>query len=102
MKESSVELRLKTRLESFGFKVLKLTCPGTNGAPDRMLIGPKGTRCGPWFVECKAPSKNERRLQELVRDEWRIRGLRVLDICDSYDRVEEIVTTLREEALHSD
>ena len=94
MLEASVEKRLKQRLEKYGFKVLKLTTPGASGTPDRMILRPSLFPGPPWFVECKRPGKTERRLQELVRDEWRARGLLVLDVCDSYERVETIVFEL--------
>lgn len=94
MKEAPVEDRLKTRLESYGFKVLKLVTPGHNGVMDRMILRPKWSPGAPWFVECKRPKKHERRLQEIVRDDMRARGCLVLDVCNSYGRVEEIVAEL--------
>lgn len=94
MKEAPVEQRLKTKLEAHGFKVLKLTTPGTNGVPDRMILRPTWSPGPPWFVECKRPGKTERRLQELVRDKWRARGVNVLDVCDTYERVDETLETL--------
>jgi hypothetical protein len=94
MKEAPVEQRLKARLESLGFKVLKLTTPGHTGTPDRMIIRPKWAPGPPFFVECKAPGKPERLLQETIRKEWRASGLLVLDVCDSYERVEQIVEFL--------
>lgn len=90
MKETPVEQRLRQRLGAYGFKVLKLTCPGTVGVPDRMILRPKWSPGPPWFVECKRPRKEERLLQAAIRDEWRERGILVLDLCDSYERVEEI------------
>jgi len=98
MREKPVEERLKDRLEKYGFKVIKLTCPGYAGVPDRMILRPKWAPGTPYFVECKRPGKTERRLQELVRDEWRARGCTVLDVCDSYERVEAIVYQLNTEA----
>jgi hypothetical protein len=94
MKEKPVEERLKARLERYGFKVLKLTTPGTNGVPDRMILRPTWSPGAPYFVEIKRPGEKERRLQEIIRDEWRARGLIVLDVCDTYGRVNEIEAQL--------
>lgn len=94
MKEAPVEKRLKQRLESVGFKVLKLVTEGTLGSPDRMILRPTWSKGPPFFVEVKRPSKTERRAQEVVRDQWRGRGALVLDVCDTYERVDEIYTQL--------
>lgn len=97
MLESKVEARLK-RLENYGFKVLKLRTPGTSGVMDRMILMPKYSPGHPGFVELKAPSKNERPLQEAVRNDWRARGVRVLNMCDTIDRVDLLVEELMHEA----
>lgn len=96
MREAPVEKRLKARLESFGCQVLKLVTEGTAGAMDRLILRPRWSPGPPWLVECKRPGKTERRLQELRRDDWRKRGVLVLDVCDTYERVEEIA----QEILH--
>lgn len=89
--EGKIEDRLVTELGKWGMQVVKLTCPGTAGVPDRMILRPTWSPGPPWFVECKAPGKSERRLQELVRDNWRARGMLILDKCDSLERMWEIV-----------
>ncbi len=94
MIEAPIEDRLKERLESIGFKVLKLVTPGNSGVMDRMILRPKWAPGPPYLVECKRPGKSERLLQEKVRDEWRERGCLVLDVCDSYERVDAIVADL--------
>lgn len=94
MLESVVEGKLK-RLESYGFKVLKLRTPGYNGTKDRLILWPKwspGT--GPVMVECKAPGKHERALQEAVRDDWRARGCDVSDMVDTPAKVDELCRVL--------
>ena len=98
IKEVLVEEHLKKRLEECGFKVLKLTTPGNSGTMDRMILCPTWSPGSPYFVECKRPGKAERRLQQLVRDEWRARGCKVLDVCDTYERVHEIGIMLLWEA----
>lgn len=90
MKESPVEKRLKTRVEGFGCQVVKLVTEGTAGAMDRLILRPRWSPGAPWLVECKRPGKTERLLQECRREDWRKRGVLVLDVCDSYERVDEI------------
>lgn len=94
MKEAPVEKRLVDGLTAYGFKVLKLTTPGTIGTPDRIILRPKWSPGPPWVIELKRPKKHERRLQELVRDEWRERGVRVLDMVNDYDQVDRLIVTL--------
>lgn len=90
MKEAPVENRFKARLESFGCQVVKLVTQGTAGAMDRMVLRPRWSPGPPFLVELKRPGKSERLLQQHRRDDWRKRGLQVLDVCDSYERVDEI------------
>lgn len=94
MKEAPVEQRLVDKLTAHGFKVLKLTTPGHNGTPDRLILRPKWSPGPPWMIELKAPKKHERRLQELVRIEWRERGVLVLDMVDTYEKVDALVQHL--------
>lgn len=96
MLEAAVEGRLKRYLEKVGFKVLKLTTPGTMGVPDRMILRPKWSPGPPWFVELKRPGKAERPLQDAVRDDWRKRGVLVLDMCDSYEKVDALIEYVTE------
>jgi hypothetical protein len=94
MKETQIEQRLKAGLEKHGFKVLKLTCPGTNGVPDRMILRPTWSPGPPWFIELKAPKQHLRRLQDIVCAEWRTRGAQVLLPVNTYESVDELVTEL--------
>lgn len=94
MKEAPVEERLRMGLTLHGFKVLKLTTPGTNGTPDRLILRPKWSPGPPWVIEVKRPGKHERRLQELVRDGWRERGVLVLDMVDTYEAVDALIDML--------
>lgn len=93
MLEKTVELRLK-RLEGMGFKVLKLRTPGVSGVPDRMILRPKYAPGPPMFVELKAPRKHERALQAAVRGDWRLRGVDVLDMCDTVEKVDALIDDL--------
>lgn len=100
MLERVVEGKLK-RLEDFGFKSLKLRTPGYNGTKDRLLLWPTWSpgRRGPVMVECKAPGKHERALQEAVRDDWRKRGCDVRDMVDTPEKVDALCDTLIVEAV---
>jgi hypothetical protein len=93
MLETIVEQRLK-RLEKYGFLVLKLKTPGYNGTMDRLILRPKYSPGAPWVLEVKQPGKSERALQEAVRDDWRLRGVLVLDVCDTVQKVDALVDTL--------
>lgn len=97
--EAKVEGKLTRDLTSYGFKVLKLTTPGTNGTPDRLIIRPLWSPGPPWVIEVKRPKKTERRLQEIVRDDWRARGVRVLDMVNTFEQVDELVFRLVWECL---
>lgn len=72
--ETAVEATLVRHLSNYGFKVLKLTTPGTRGVPDRMILMPKWSPGPPVFVECKAPRKGLRSLQAAVYVDWQTRG----------------------------
>jgi hypothetical protein len=97
--EKVVEQKLK-RLESYGFEVLKLRTPGYNGTKDRLILWPKWSPGrGPVMVECKAPGKQERALQEAVRLDWRARGCDVRDMVDTPEKVEKLCDTLLVEAV---
>lgn len=97
MKEAPVEGRLRTKLESRGFKVLKLVTPGNTGTPDRMILRPTWSPGPPWFVELKRPGKEPTRQQELIAQNWICRGAKVLPFIDSYERVDETVKYLLEQ-----
>lgn len=94
MKETPVEQRLVDGLVVHGFKVLKLTTPGTNGTPDRLILRPKWSPGPPWVIELKRPKAHEARLQELVREDWRARGVCVLDMVDTYNKVDLLIDEL--------
>jgi hypothetical protein len=94
MKERDIEQRLVDKLQAEGFKVLKLVTPGHNGTPDRLILRPLWSPGPPWVIELKAPKQHERRLQELVREDWRARGILVLDAVDTYEKVDTLVDSL--------
>lgn len=94
MKESAVEKRLVDGLQGQGFKVYKLTTPGHTGTPDRLILRPTWSPGPPWVIELKRPKKHEERLQEIVRDQWRARGVLVLDMVDTYEKVDGLMAYL--------
>ena len=65
MREAVVERYFKKRCESEGFLCYKFTSPGTDGVPDRVIIGHGLTV----FVELKAPGEKPRKLQVHTFDE---------------------------------
>ena len=99
MRESVIEARLK-KLEQYGFKVIKLRTPGVNGVPDRMILRPVYAPGSPYFVEIKAPGKTERALQEAVREDWKRRGMIVLSMCDTIEKVDALVQDLQSRCGH--
>jgi hypothetical protein len=92
--ESEVERHLKQRLDAYGFKVLKLTTPGTQGVPDRMILRPRYSPGPPMFVELKRPGKKLRELQKRVGEDWLCRGCMVLVPCTSIGEVDQLCTML--------
>ncbi len=93
--EAAIEQKLKRDLEAIGFKLLKLTTPGTAGVPDRMILRPRYSPGPPMFIELKAPGQKLRPLQVAVHLEWQARGCHVLPYVDSYDGVNLIVEFLK-------
>lgn len=87
MRESDIERKLKTKVEKLGAKVLKLTSPGMNGMPDRLVLVPGGRT---YFVELKAPGKKLRPLQQKRFDELRQLGFDVRMI-DSEHLIESFI-----------
>lgn len=98
MREHPIEQYFRQGLERCGFEVLKLTCPGTSGVPDRLILRPHWSPGRPSVVEIKRPKKTERALQAAVRDDWRLRGVIVHDIVDSIERADELIQQLVQQA----
>ena len=79
MREKTIEQKLKTAVEDVGGMALKLTCPGFDGMPDRMLLMPGGMIA---FVEVKAPGKVPRPLQIRRKTQLEQLGFRVYCLDD--------------------
>lgn len=82
--EAKIENYLVRQAKKHGYLCLKFVSPGTDGVPDRILIG-NGQTC---FVETKAPGEKLRRLQEVICGEMQTHGANVyaLDTIEKIDR----------------
>ncbi|WP_416148932.1 VRR-NUC domain-containing protein [Salipaludibacillus sp. HK11] len=61
MLEKDIERKLILEVKKMGGLALKFVSPGFDGMPDRLVLLPNGKQA---FVECKAPGKTLRPLQE--------------------------------------
>lgn len=89
MRESVVERYLKKRCADEGFLCYKFTSPGTDGVPDRVLIGHGMTV----FVELKAPGEKPRKLQVHTFEEMRKHGA-IVYVVDTKEGVNELLSNL--------
>ena len=89
MLEKEIEKALISAVKNIGGWCLKLSCPGTDGIPDRLVLLPNG-RCA--FVELKAPGKKPRPLQVKRMRQLASLGFR----CYVIDGKEQIQKTLDE------
>lgn len=83
-REREVESTFTRLGKSKGALVLKLTCPGTSGVPDRLVIHANGQVD---FVELKAPGEKPRRLQLETFRKFEQRG-HVVDVIDNKEDAE--------------
>ena len=74
MREKNIEQKLVKAVKSTGGIAPKLTCPGFDGMPDRLVLMPEG-RIG--FVEVKVPGKEPRPLQVRRHEMLRSLGFKV-------------------------
>ena len=79
MREKNIEQKLVKAVKSAGGIATKLTCPGFDGMPDRLVLMPEG-RIG--FVEVKAPGKEPRPLQVRRHEMLRNLGFKVYVLDD--------------------
>lgn len=84
--ESRLELKFKKCMESAGWTALKLSCPGFDGMPDRMVLKDNGQM---FFAEIKAPGEKPRALQRIRHMMLRNRGFRVYTV-DSEDMIYQV------------
>lgn len=89
MREKEIEQALVKAVKARGGMCPKLTSPGMDGMPDRMVLLPQGSMS---FVEVKAPGKKPRPLQVHRHEELRNLGFQVVVL----DRLEQIGEMLDE------
>lgn len=91
--ETDVESALKKAVKRDipGALCLKLTCPGYNGVPDRMILCPTGLIA---FVELKRPGKTERTRQTYVQDKMERLGFIVFRSVNTLSRVASVTSRL--------
>lgn len=80
MREKQIEQKLVRTVKARGGICPKLTCPGMDGMPDRLVLLPVGRTA---FVEVKAPGKKPRPLQLSRHRLLRRLGFRVYVLDDS-------------------
>lgn len=68
-------------------EILKFSCPGYTGVPDRIILLPGGRVV---FVELKAPGKKERKRQIYVQDKLRKLGFTVFSSVNTKEQLDEI------------
>ncbi len=87
MRERQIEQKLVKAVKAVGGIAPKLTCPGFDGMPDRMVLMPGG-RIG--FVEAKAPGEKPRPLQLSRHRLLRRLGFKVY-VLDGAEQIEMIL-----------
>ena len=80
MREKELERKLVTAVKRRGGICPKLTSPGFDGMPDRLVLMPGGHLA---FVEVKAPGKKPRPLQEARHQQLRSLGFLVYTLDDT-------------------
>lgn len=91
MREKNIEQKLVKAVKSAGGIAPKLTCPGFDGMPDRLVLMPEG-RIG--FVEVKAPGKEPRPLQVRRHEMLRSLGFKVY-VLDTPEQIGGILHEIR-------
>ena len=87
MLERDIEVKMKSFVEQQGGQFLKLSVPGNNAIPDRLLLMPGGKAA---FVELKAPGKKPRRDQVYYHKQLRRDGFDV-HVVDDIHQAEKVV-----------
>lgn len=91
MREKNIEQKLVKAVKSAGGIAPKLTCPGFDGMPDRLVLMPEG-RIG--FVEVKALGKEPRPLQVRRHEMLRNLGFKVY-VLDDQEQIGGILHEIR-------
>ena len=90
MREKDIERKLIAEVKKAGGLALKLVSPGFDGMPDRLILLPIGKLA---FVECKAPGKTFRPLQEKRKRQLESLGFLVYCI-DGVEQIEEVLSEM--------
>ena len=80
--EQKIEQKFKEQAELRGWIAPKLSCPGYNGMPDRMVLKDNGQI---FFAEIKAPGELPRPIQVVRMNMLRRMGFRVY-VIDSMEK----------------
>lgn len=91
MREREIESALVKAVKQKHGMALKLTSPGLDGVPDRLVLFENG-RIG--FVELKAPGKKIRPLQEKRKRQLESLGFLVFCVDDT-DQIEEVLHAIQ-------
>lgn len=91
MREKIIESALVKAVKQKHGLALKLTSPGLDGMPDRLVLFEDG-RIG--FVETKAPGQRMRPLQEKRKRQLERLGFLVFCV-DSIDQIEEVLHAIQ-------
>lgn len=91
MRERQIEQKLVIAVKAAGGIAPKLTCPGFDGMPDRMVLMPGG-RIG--FVELKASGEKPRKLQLSRHRLLRCLGFKVY-VLDGAEQIGGIIDDIR-------
>jgi hypothetical protein len=91
MREKDIERKLIAEVKKAGGLALKLVSPGFDGMPDRLILLPIGKLA---FVECKAPGKTFRPLQEKRKRQLESLGFLVFCL-DHPDQIGGILREIR-------
>ena len=91
MLEKNIEANLVRAVRKHRGLALKLTCPGVNGVPDRLVLLP-GAHIA--FVETKAPGKKLRPLQQKRSRQLEALGFRVYCI-DNKEQIKELLNEIQ-------
>ena len=83
MREKSIENQLVQKVKHRNGFAPKLSCPGMDGMPDRLILLPGGRAA---FAELKAPSKRPRPLQLRRKRQLEALGFRVY-VIDHPDQI---------------
>lgn len=90
MREKSIEQELIKAVKAMGGIAPKLTSPGFDGMPDRLLLLPEGKIA---FVEVKAPGRKPRPIQVSRINLLRRLGFKVY-ILDDEKKIGEIINDI--------